>query len=279
MKVVRFHHEGCDGIGLMRGDRVIDATRLAGIERLGDFLVPQGIELAARLLEKGDPGLPLASVKLLKPIDADARIFCVGVNYKAHAEEAGHELHEYPPLFTRTHESLSAMGEPILCPKVSTNLDFECELGVLIGTAGRRIAQAQAMAHVGGYTCFNDGSVRDWQKMSLSAGKNFDRSGACGPWVVLTDEIPDPDVLTMATRVNGIVMQSTGIDLMIHTIPKIMNFISEVTELRVGDLIATGTPGGVGARRVPPVWLKRGDRVEIDISGVGILANDVADEE
>ena len=279
MRVLRYRYQGREAVGLLKGDRIIDATRLADIRMIADFLVPDGCKRAAELLAKGDLGPLLSEVALQKPIDPEARIFCVGINYKDHAGEAGHDVNAQPPLFLRTHQSLVATGEPILRPRLSTHLDFECELGLLVGTAGRSILQAQAMKHVGGYTCFNDGSVRDWQKMSLTAGKNFDRSGACGPWVTLTDEITNPAVLRMTTRVNGALMQSTSVDLMIHPIPKILKFISDITELRVGDLIATGTPGGVGARRVPPVWLRHGDSVEVEVSGVGRLTNDVVDEE
>jgi 2-keto-4-pentenoate hydratase/2-oxohepta-3-ene-1,7-dioic acid hydratase in catechol pathway len=158
---------------------------------------------------------------------------------------------------------------------VSDNFDFEGELGVVIGTRGRLISQADALDHVGGYTCFNDGSVRDWQKHSVTSGKNFEASGACGPWIVTADEIPDPRTLTLVTRLNGQEVQRSGLDLLIHSIPRIIEYISTMTTLEPGDIIATGTPAGVGSRRTPPLWMKPGDTIEVEISSVGVLKNPI----
>jgi 2-keto-4-pentenoate hydratase/2-oxohepta-3-ene-1,7-dioic acid hydratase in catechol pathway len=183
-------------------------------------------------------------------------------------------------LFSRLTNTLVAHSAPIPCPKVSSDLDYEGELGVVIGKAGRHIAERDALGHVFGYTCFNDGSVRDFQlKHSVTAGKNFPATGGCGPWIVTADEIPDPSRLTLITRVNGREMQHKGTDDMIFGVPAIIAYVSKWTRLEPGDVIATGTPEGVGFARKPPVWLKPGDVVEIDISGIGVLRNPISAEE
>ena len=166
----------------------------------------------------------------------------------------------------------------MLRPKVSTSLDFEGELAVVIGKGGRHIRAADALKHVAGYTCFCDGSVRDFTKYSLVASKNFLGTSPLGPWMVTADEIPDPTKLTLVTRLNGKEMQRSGTDMLIHDIPKIIEFCSVFTPLSPGDIIATGTPDGIGAKQNPPVWMKAGDVLEIEISGIGTLRNRVADE-
>ncbi len=166
----------------------------------------------------------------------------------------------------------------MLRPKVSTSFDFEGELALVIGKGGRHIKAADALKHVAGYTCFCDGSVRDFTKYSLVASKNFPRSGPLGPWLVTSDEIPDPTKLTLVTRLNGKEMQRSGTDMLIHSIPAIIEFCSVFTPLSPGDIIATGTPDGIGAKQNPPVWMKAGDVLEIEISGIGTLRNKIADE-
>jgi 2-keto-4-pentenoate hydratase/2-oxohepta-3-ene-1,7-dioic acid hydratase in catechol pathway len=161
---------------------------------------------------------------------------------------------------------------------VSTNLDFEGELALVIGRGGRHIKAENALGHVAGYTCFCDGSVRDFTKYSLVASKNFIGTGPLGPWIVTTDEIPDPTLLTLVTRLNGVEMQRSGTDMLIHSIPTIIAFCSMFTPLAPGDIIATGTPDGIGAKRNPPVWMKAGDILEVEVSGVGTLRTRVADE-
>ncbi len=163
-------------------------------------------------------------------------------------------------------------------PKVSTNFDFEGELAVIIGRAGRHIKQEDALSYVAGYTCFCDGSVRDFTKYSLVASKNFIGTGPLGPWITTADEIPDPTRLTLTTRLNGEVMQQSGTDMLIHSIPAIIAFCSVFTPLSPGDVIATGTPDGIGAKRNPPVWMKAGDVLEVEISSIGTLRTRIVDE-
>jgi 2-keto-4-pentenoate hydratase/2-oxohepta-3-ene-1,7-dioic acid hydratase in catechol pathway len=170
--------------------------------------------------------------------------------------------------------------QPILRPRESKNLDYEAEIAVIIGAAGRRISQKDAWSHIAGYSCYNDGSVRDWQRHTVqwTAGKNFARTGGFGPWMVTADEIPPGTQMTLSCRLNGERMQHASTEQMIFKIPKIIEYVSTWTTLVPGDVIVTGTPGGVGARRTPPVWMKPGDKVEVEIDKVGILENTIGED-
>jgi len=211
--------------------------------------------------------------------DGAAKILCVGVNYRPHIEEMGREMPDYPVVFTRFASSLVGPDEPVIRPRVSEQFDFEGELAVVIGKAARHVRQDEAFDCVAGYCCFLDGSVRDWQRHTgqFTAGKNFDRSGAIGPMVSSADVV-DPAALELTTRVNGEVMQQGRVADLVFDIPRLIEYCSTFTELQPGDIIATGTPGGVGAARTPPVWLKDGDLIEVDIPGIGVLRNPVRDE-
>jgi 2-keto-4-pentenoate hydratase/2-oxohepta-3-ene-1,7-dioic acid hydratase in catechol pathway len=194
-------------------------------------------------------------------------------------EETHNDLPANPSLFTKIADVLVGQGEPMVRPRVSEHFDYEGEIAVVIGKAGRHIAPENALDHIFGYTIMNDGSVRDYQKHSATAGKNFWRSGSLGPWVVTADEIPDWRVLKMETRLNGQTVQSTTADLMLYDIPTAIAYISRWTPLAPGDVIATGTPGGVGSRRTPPLWMKAGDTIEVEVSSVGKLTNPIVDED
>jgi 2-keto-4-pentenoate hydratase/2-oxohepta-3-ene-1,7-dioic acid hydratase in catechol pathway len=211
--------------------------------------------------------------------DEIPRILCVGVNYRPHIEEMGRQIPEYPVVFTRFPSSLVRNGEALIRPRISEQFDFEGELAVVIGQAAHRVPRERALEVVGGYCCFMDGSVRDWQRhtMQFTPGKNFDRSGAIGP-LTPADAVPDPAALLLTTRLNGQVMQEGAVCDLVFDIPFLIEYCSSFMALRPGDVIATGTPGGVGAARNPPVWLKDGDVVEVDIPGVGVLTNPVRDE-
>jgi 2-keto-4-pentenoate hydratase/2-oxohepta-3-ene-1,7-dioic acid hydratase in catechol pathway len=274
MKIARYLAQGTERIGVSTG---------------GDFmLLPEEMSRIARaLLPESRPAIDAAlaggklssaaGAQLLVPLDATARIFCIGVNYRSHVEETHREVEPQPSVFIRTQASVVAHGAGMVRPSSSDHFDFEGELTVVIGRRGRLISQADALAHVAGYTCFNDGSVRDYQKHSTTSGKNFEASGACGPWVVTADELPDPTKLTLVTRLNGNEVQRSTTDLLIHSIPRIIEYISTITSLEPGDIIATGTPSGVGARRTPPLWMKPGDTIEVDISSVGVLKNPIVE--
>jgi 2-keto-4-pentenoate hydratase/2-oxohepta-3-ene-1,7-dioic acid hydratase in catechol pathway len=211
--------------------------------------------------------------------DSPKKILCVGVNYRPHIEEMGRDVPEFPVVFTRFASSLVGNDEPVIRPQVSEQFDFEGELAIVIGTTARHVPRDRALDYVGGYCCFLDGSVRDWQRhtMQFTAGKNFEQSGAIGP-VVAADKVGDPTELELTTRVNGEVMQQGRIADLVFDIPYLVEYCSTFTRLEPGDVIATGTPGGVGAARTPPVWLRDGDVVEVEIPGVGLLRNPVRDE-
>jgi len=193
----------------------------------------------------------------------------------------GRERPDYPVIFVRFASSLVGHGSAMLRPRASVQFDFEGELAVVIGRRARHVQRAQALDFVAGYSCFNDGSVRDYQRHGpqWTPGKNFERSGAFGPWLVTADEIPDPRRLHLQTRLNGQVVQDEDVAELCFDIPQLIEYCSTWTELLPGDVLVTGTPGGVGAGRTPPLWMRAGDRVEVEISGVGVLANPIADED
>ena len=211
--------------------------------------------------------------------DSPKKILCVGVNYRPHIAEMGREVPDYPVVFTRFASSLVGHNEPVIRPRVSEQFDFEGELAVVIGKTARHVPREQAFDFVGGYCCFLDGSVRDWQRhtMQFTAGKNFEKSGAIGP-VVAASDVGDPSTLELTTRVNGEIMQTGRVADLVFDIPYLIEYCSTFAQLEPGDVIATGTPGGVGAARTPPLWLRDGDVVEVDIPRVGLLRNPVCDE-
>lgn len=220
------------------------------------------------------------SVKFLPLVPNPDKILCVGVNYRPHIKEMGREIPEHPVVFVRFPGSQTGHMQPVLRPRVSEKFDFEGELAIVIGKPARHVSRSDALDYIVGYCCFMDGSVRDWQQhtMQFTPGKNFDRSGAMGPWLVTSDEVADPSALTLTTRVNDEVMQQGRVSDLIFDIPTLVEYCSTFTRLLPGDVIATGTPGGVGAARTPQQWLKAGDSIEVEIPGVGLLVNPVADE-
>ncbi len=222
----------------------------------------------------------LDEIVYLPVVPDPGKIICVGLNYQDHVKETKRDNTENPALFVRFAESQVGHNQPIMLPPESTHLDYECEIAVIIGKAGRRISEADSWSHIAGYAPYNDGSVRDWQRHTIqwTAGKNFTKTGGFGPWMVTRDEIADDAELSIETRLNGTVMQHSTTKHMIFSIPVLIKYISTFTSLQPGDVIVTGTPGGVGARREPPVWMKAGDKVEIELSQVGVLVNSIAKE-
>lgn len=223
-------------------------------------------------------GVPETGVEYLPLIPRPDKIICVGVNYRPHAEEMGRALPEHPLLFVRFADSQVGHRQPLVHPGLSARYDYEGELAVIIGERARHVNPAGAFDVIAGYSCFMDGSVRDWQQHSsqFTAGKNFRRSGAMGPWLVTPDEVPDPAALRLLTRVNGELMQDGRLADLIFDIPALVAYCSTFAELLPGDVVVTGTPGGVGAARQPPRWLVPGDTVEVDLGPVGVLCNTVA---
>ena len=227
----------------------------------------------------------LADITLLPVIPDPVHFYCVGTNYADHLKEVqdagvARPTPKAPALFTRFPETLAAKRQPILIPRVSDSLDYEGELAVVIGKAGRYIAEGEALGHVAGYACFNDASVRDWQfhTSQVTSGKNFFQTGGFGPWMVTVDEVPDPQVLTITTRVNGRTLQHGSTRDMIFSGAQIIAYASALIPLVPGDVIATGTPSGVGFSRKPPLFLLDGDVCEVTVEGVGTLTNPVSKE-
>ncbi|WP_016746917.1 fumarylacetoacetate hydrolase family protein [Rhizorhabdus wittichii] len=278
MRLVSCEIDGEPAYGLLVGDRIarLDASPGAAPD-LKSFIAAAHAAGWPPMAAEAD--IPLDQVRLLPPIPNPDKVLCVATNFREPAREGKPEP-EYPLVFTRFANSFTGHGQPLAKPDRSEAYDFEGELAVVIGKGGHRIPASEAMAHVGGYCCLNDGSVRDWQKHStqFTPGKNFHRSGSFGPWIVTADEIPDPTVLTLQTRVNGVVKQRIGIDRMIFDIPWLIAYFSTFTPLVPGDVIATGTPSGFGSSRTPPEYLSIGDAIEVEIGGIGILRNIVGGE-
>jgi 2-keto-4-pentenoate hydratase/2-oxohepta-3-ene-1,7-dioic acid hydratase in catechol pathway len=230
------------------------------------------------LIHQSGKGVTSSQARLLPVIPNPSKIFCIGLNYKTHVAETKRADSEYPAIFTRFADSLTAHNAPLPRPKETQRFDFEGELAVIIGQGGRNITQAQALDHIAGYACFNDGTARDWQRHTHQwiPGKNFPMTGPLGPFMATRKEIPDVNQLSLESRLNGEVMQHASVADLIYTLPVIIEYLSGFTNLSPGDVIATGTPGGVGDRREPPVYMKAGDVIEIEITGLGTLRNVVS---
>ena len=243
---------------------------------------PQKLAEISALVDASEATLDAGDLRPALPVARPGKLLCLGLNYAGHAKEGGHEVPTYPALFMRALTSLMAAGEPMVRPRVSDKLDFEAELMLIVGKAGRNISEAEALDHVFGYTVFNDGSVRNFQRLSSqwTPGKNFDGTGPVGPIVVTPDEVPPgADGLRILSRLDGEIMQDSNTSDMIFSVAKTIAIVSEFATLEPGDLIAFGTPQGVGYARNPPVFMKPGQTIEIEIEGIGVLANPVVAEE
>lgn len=280
MKFASFMVEGRASYGLVHEDETVsDCAALIG----GRFpslraVIAAGAADALIDADRAARSLKLADVALLPPIPLPPRLICIGKNYGAHAAEMGGEAPSVPNIFLRNPRSFVAHGMAMVKPKVSDAYDFEGELAVIIGKPGRHIPREDALAHVFGYSIFDDGSIRDFQQHSLAAGKNFDSSGAFGPWIASADEIGDPQALRVVTKLNDQIVQDGNTSDMIHPVAKLIEFLSSMFALEPGDVISTGTPDGVGAGRKPPLWMKAGDRVEVTIEKIGTLSNEIVAE-
>lgn len=233
---------------------------------------------AARAEQGADHALD--AVTFLPVIPDAAKIIGIGLNYRSHvAEQAGREPPPFPRVFSRWNDSVLGHGAALWLPKASEQFDYEGELAIIIGKPGRHIAKDHAFDHIAGYACFTDGSLRDWQQHTTTSGKNFFRSGACGPYLVTADEVGEPTKLTLVSRLNGTEVQHASTGDLIYDIPTLLAYVSAITPLAPGDIIASGTPEGVGARRTPPLWMRAGDVFEVEITGLGTLRNSIVDEE
>ena len=280
MRLASFRQAGVQKFGAVVEEGIVDlSARLNGRwATLRDVLADNGVAALVTAAKSQKADFALDSVELLPVIPNPDKILCVGVNYASHAGEVGRELPPQPSVFSRLHNTLVAHNGNIVRPSSSIAFDFEGELAVVIGTRCRHVPRGQALSMVAGYSCFFDGSVRDFQKHSVTAGKNFPATGPLGPWMVTADVITDPQALELTTRLNGTVVQHDTTDHMIYDVATIIEYLSTITWLEPGDIIATGTPDGVGLARKPPLWMKAGDKVEVEISGIGTLGINVIDE-
>ncbi len=278
MKLLSFSVSGRDLFGAVSGDGVVTLNDKVGQPDLAAALGAGGIEALRQAARGAKADHKLADIKFRPVIPQPNKILCAGVNYRAHAAEVSRELPKQPSMFIRFTDTLVGHGGDMVRPKLSDNFDYEGELALVIGKAGRHIPLDRALDHVAGYTIFVDGSVRDYQKFSVTSGKNWPGTGPLGPWLVTTDEIPDPSKLVLTTRLNGQQVQHSGTDKLIYSIPQIISFCSDFTALSAGDIIATGTPEGVGHGRKPPLWMKPGDTLEVAITGIGILRAQIVGE-
>jgi 2-keto-4-pentenoate hydratase/2-oxohepta-3-ene-1,7-dioic acid hydratase in catechol pathway len=282
MKLLSYEHAGQAGFGAVVDGGIVDLQRALGGRYAGlrQLIAADALVEAAAALQGRKPELALDAVRLLPVIPDPDKIVCVGLNYGEHVRETGRTITESPALFLRVPDSQVGHGQPILRPRESQRLDYEGEIAVVIGRGGRRIAEADAWSHICGYSCYNDGSVRDWQLATSqwTPGKNFYRTGGFGPWMVTADEIAPGQVMSLVTRLNGQEMQRATTDMMIHSIPRQIAYISSFVPLLPGDVIVTGTPGGVGNKRTPPVFMQPGDVVEVEVDAIGVLRNTIADD-
>lgn len=281
MKYLSFTSRGADRIGVCNGLQVADLSTLTGCQNMGEALRRYGQQGLSQIAQQADFHLPLTDILEYRPVIADPeRILCVGLNYEEHRVEAGRAKTSFPSVFLRLPSSQTGHRQPLLIPQeAAEGLDFEGEIAIVIGRQGRRIPEQEAMSYVFGYAPYNDASVRSWQAHSTqwTAGKNFPATGAFGPLLVTTDEVGHRP-LTLTTRLNGTVVQSASTDMLTFSIPQLIAYVSAFTELLPGDVIVTGTPGGVGFKRSPALFMQDGDVVEVEVSGVGMLVNTVQRE-
>ncbi|MBL4599536.1 MAG: fumarylacetoacetate hydrolase family protein [Rhizobiaceae bacterium] len=281
MKFISFVRCGQPGFGLLQEQGIIDLTgKIAPhIMSLKNALVSDKLSDAKKFTNR-HADFAMSDVTLLPVIPNPGKILCVGLNYETHRAETKRPDAKYPTMFPRYADSQVAHGHPLIKPRVSERFDYEGELAVIIGQGGRNIDEADAMDHVAGYACYNDATARDWQRHThqFMPGKTFPGTGAFGPAMVDAKSIPDYRKLTIQTRLNGEIMQDANLDQLIFPIPRLIAYCSSFTPLAPGDVIITGTPGGVGDRREPPVYMKAGDLIEVEISELGILANPIIAE-
>ena len=283
MKLVSYERNGQASFGAVVGeDGVVDLRQALGgrYADLQALIAADAVATAATAAQGKAAEFRLGDVTLLPVIPHPGKIWCCGLNYGEHVRETNREVTEQPTFFLRVADSQVGHDQPILCPPESTQVDYEAEIAVIIGRPGRRIAEADVAQHIAGYACYNDGSIRDWQKHTSQwvPGKNFWRTGGFGPWMVTADEIPFGSVMRLQTVLTGQVLQDATTEMMIHSIAKQIAYVSTIAPLQPGDVIVTGTPGGVGARRSPPVWMTPGDVCEIVVDRIGTLRNPIAAE-
>ncbi len=280
MKFASFIANGGPSYGVVRGATLVEPSGAFRAQFADLRAVLAADALTDLANDAGGPAHDSSEVEFLPTIPNADKVIGIGVNYRPHVEEMGRKLPEKPVIFVRFRDSQVGHRQSIMKASAAKNYDYEGELAVVVGRAARHVSRNEAFNYVAGYTCFMDGTARDWQKHStqFTQGKNFHHSGAMGPYLVSRDEVPEVKNLKLQTRVNGELMQDDRLSELIFDIPYLIEYLSTFTELLPGDVIATGTPDGVGAARTPPVWLRDGDDVAVDIDGVGCLTNTVREE-
>ncbi len=284
MRVIAYRHNGIDNLGVMVDEKkflsLASVTPELPVTMMGLLNVDDWQAKVEAFVHGKSGDFSIKDVQLLPLISDTPVIWCVGVNYKEHQEETGRGAQEEPMFFIRTNHGLIGPYDPIIRPNISNMLDFEGELAVIIGKGGRHISKEDAHEHIAGYAIFNDATIRDWQRHTIQfcPGKNFEGTGPLGPWMMTPDEFGDPYAQSLTTRLNGEEVQYTSIADMDHKIDKQIEYLSTIHTLRPGDIISTGTPGGVGSRREPPLWMEPGDTVSVEITGLGIIENKIEQE-
>lgn len=276
MRFCSFNIDGRDGWGLVQGEQVFEVRTWPTLRHA----IAEGALARAASSAGSVRPLNLRELKLQPVIPNPGKIICVGLNYETHRNETGRAVVAHPTLFTRFADSQAGHLSDLTLPRESSKLDYEGELAIIIGEGGRRIPAKEALERVAGYACYNDGSIRDWQAHTTQfiAGKSWPGTGAFGPWMVTSDEFGQIGPQRLRTRLNGELMQEAALGDMIFSVPRLIEYISTFTPLAPGDVIVSGTPGGVGFKRTPPVFMKPGDRVEVEIDGIGVLSNGIAGE-
>jgi len=281
MKFVSFLLKGQAKFGISDDNNITDLTgKIKGANTLKELIANNGISDAKEYAKKNPGNINLDQIEYLPVIPNPGKIICVGLNYSEHVKETGRTVEQNPVIFLRVPESQTAHKQPIQRPKVSTHLDYECEMAVIMGDAGKHIKPENALKNIVGYSCYNESTVRDWQQHTrqFGMGKNFEKTGSFGPHMVLAENISDYTKLSIQTRLNGKVMQDAKLSQLIFDIPTLISYVSKAIPWRAGDVLVTGTPGGVGFKRKPPIFMKEGDKVEVEISEIGILSNIIKDE-
>jgi 2-keto-4-pentenoate hydratase/2-oxohepta-3-ene-1,7-dioic acid hydratase in catechol pathway len=289
MKIVAFEGQGGNRLGLVEGDVVVDlqAADSKVPSDLGEYLAKNNGDMKplADIAKRAPASArrPLAGLKYALPVGRPGKIICLGLNYLEHVKEGSQRdnIPKFPTIFMRGLTSMVPHGQPIIRPKASETLDYEAELMLVVGKRAKHLTAANATSCIAGYSCANEGSVREYQRKTTQwdMGKNFDRTGGFGPWLVTADELPNAAKgLKIESRLNGTVMQSDNTDNMMFPVVEMLVYITEGITLEPGDVIFTGTPSGVGHARKPPVWMKNGDTCEVEIQGIGVLRNPIADE-
>ena len=280
MKIASFRLNGADTYGVVTDDGIVEVGSQLAHADLKAVLAGDALADVKAAAEGGQAAVSVDDAEFLPVLPNPDKVVCIGLNYKSHIEETGRSDSDYPVIFTRWADTQVGHNQPMISPNNSDRYDYEGEVAVIMGKAARHVSEADALSYVAGYSCYNDGSIRDWQRHThqFTPGKNFPGTGGFGPWMVTMDDIPDPSAMELMTRLNGEEVQRSKTDLMVFDVPFLIHYISGFCTLDPGDVIVTGTPGGVGFKRNPPLFMKEGDTVEVEVDMIGTLVNPIANE-